>query len=78
MLETVKREITSEYKDFESYYLDYICSVQDRNIEREFRYFRSVNTLSPFSMQSIIDFTHKELRTIDPDNRSSTVLCKAV
>ena len=78
MLETVKHEIASEYKDFEAYYLDYICSVQDRNIEKEFRYFRSVNMLSPFSMQSIIEYTHKELRSLDSDNRSSTVLCKAV
>ena len=69
MLEKVKRRIQScGDVDFDTYYLDYICSIQDRNIEREFRYFRSVNVLNPNSMQSIIEHTYREMRLLDSDN----------
>lgn len=65
MLETVKHKIESGFRDFDQYYLDYICSVQDNNIDREFRYFKSSNILNPMSMQQIIESTYKELNILD-------------
>ena len=62
MLETVKKAIHAESKDFSHYYLDYICSVQDRNIELELRYFKLTNKGSDISiMQSVIQHTYEEL-----------------
>lgn len=68
MLETVKAkisEVKSEYPSFDTYYMEYICSVQDKNIEYEARYLRYMNKLNPFSMQSIIEYTYEELKKFD-------------
>ena len=76
MLEIIKAEIKSEYPDFDIYYMDYICSVQDENIEREFRYFRNANQLNAGSMQYIIDHTYEELRKLDFNKRPSKTICQ--
>jgi hypothetical protein len=65
MLEIIKREIKSDYPDFDTFYMDYICSVQDRNIESEIRYFKVANTLNTNSMQSIIEHTYQEMMKLD-------------
>jgi hypothetical protein len=65
MLEIIKAEIKSDYPDFDKFYMDYICSVQDENIEREVRYLRNANRLNTGSMQFVIEHTYEELRKLD-------------
>ena len=78
MLEIVKAEIKSEYPDFDAFYMDYICSVQDENIEKEIRYFRNANRLNTDSMQAIIEHTHKELSKLDFNQRPSKTIYKSL
>ena len=65
MLETVKNELRKPCESFTDFYNSFICYVQDRNIDAEFKYFKNVNALNQSSMQSIIEHTYQELMRFD-------------
>lgn len=54
MLETIKSLINEPTIPFDSFYLQYIMSVQDMNIQAEFEYLINHNTLTINSIDKLI------------------------
>lgn len=65
MLATIKKQI-ADVTDltFSEYYRQYIMSIQDSNIEYEFKFMLKRNILNVNSMQLLIDNTYERLKNI--------------
>lgn len=66
MLETIEammHEIASG-PDFNEFYSRYISDVQDMNIENELAYLVHSNTLTPLSLDALVNNTLEGLRSI--------------
>lgn len=62
MLKVVRERIESVPKiSFDEFYLQYMCDVQDSNIDMEFDYMVHRNTLNIRSMESLIKNTFERL-----------------
>lgn len=62
MLETVKAYIkTMPNISFSQYYVQYICEVQDNNIEAEMEFLISHNELTPMRMNKLLQKSYEGL-----------------
>ena len=61
MLKQVKIMLNSPIPSFDDFYLQYIVSVQDRNIQAEFDYLINHNTLTVQSLDKLISNNLGEL-----------------
>lgn len=62
MLSVVKNEIqVVSDLNFSDYYSDYVLSVQDKNMESEFRFLIKYNSLCVDNMQFLIQNTYERL-----------------
>lgn len=56
---------------FDEYYMDYIFSVQDDNLQREFKHLKFQRDYNLQTIQGLINFTAKEVRIYDTIINSS-------
>ncbi len=64
MLETIKQTIERLPKtNFKRFYLKYITSVQDKNLESEFKYLTSHNSLDILNLDRLINKYLGEMMT---------------
>lgn len=59
MLQTVRKAINQVHPDFDSYYMNYVMSVQDANLEYEMKYMVKYNHLEILDMSRIIETTFR-------------------
>lgn len=64
MLETIKQTIERLPKtNFKGFYLKYVTSVQDKNLESEFKYLTSHNSLDVLKLDRLINKYLGEMMT---------------
>ena len=67
MLETIKSQITVKIDDtttFNDRFIETILEEQDKAIERECRFLSRDSTLSPLSLDRLMNITSKELKQL--------------
>lgn len=75
MLNQVKQYISNLTEDdFNAYYYKYMLDVQDKNIDRELKRFRSRNVLSLYSMDRIIAQTLSEVNLNGASNKVAELI----
>ena len=74
MLDTVKSCIAKNRPPFQEFYMRYIMTVQDRNIELEMKHLKAKNLLTPMSMDLLIDKVAKEVNIYDSYNKLTEFL----
>ena len=75
MLNQVKQYISNLTEDdFNAYYYKYMLDVQDKNIDREMKRFRSRNVLSLYSMDRIIAQTLSEVNLNGASNKVAELI----
>lgn len=75
MLNQVKQYISNLTEDdFNAYYYKYMLDVQDKNIDREMKRFRSRNVLSLYSMDRIIAQTLSEVNLDGASNKVAELI----
>ena len=74
MLDTIRSCITKKRPPFQEFYMNYIMTVQDRNIELEIRHMKDKNFLTPMSMNLLIDKVAKEVNIYDSFNKLTEFL----
>ncbi len=65
MLETIKECIEAPYISFEQYFINYVISVQDTNIDNEMSFLCKHNFLNVNSMIRLSSVVQKELESFD-------------
>jgi hypothetical protein len=75
MLNQVKQYISNLTEDdFNAYYYKYMLDVQDKNIDRELKRFRSRNVLSLYSMDRLIAQTLSEVNLDGASNKVAELI----
>lgn len=65
MLETIKRKICEDAPDFDTFFNQYICDMQDTFINMEMKHIMQCGAISSNNMMYIIENTYKGLIDID-------------
>lgn len=65
MLETIKRKIRDDAPDFDTFFNQYICDMQDTFIDMEMKHIVQCSAYSANNMLYIIENTYKGLICID-------------